>query len=105
MSKRKVYRAHFVDAVYIGPTEPHTYVPPHQEVSTMGRASEWDVYEDESGDVFVTHTNPRWRDKDHPHGLRCTTRVPAANIRDVQYVFEALPAAGTQPQLAKVGGK
>lgn len=101
-SEKKVFRVHVHEAVYIGPTEPHQTLPPNDEL-TLGRSGEWDVVE-RDGDIYVTHSNPRHVTPETPHGQRYTTRVPAANVRDVQYVFEAIKPAPTQPQLMKARG-
>ena len=104
----KILRVHTIEAVYVGPKEPHSTLPPHDEVAVYGRNAEWVFREEKNGDVIVTHTNPRavhmgkseFAKPHAPHGMRYVTRIPAANIRDVQYEFDALPAPTSLP-LAK----
>lgn len=102
-SEKKVFRVHVIEPVYVGPVEPYGMFPPHEE-SLLGRDNEWNIVE-RDGDVYITHSNPRLVSDKTPLGERHTTRIPAANLRDVQYAPETIaPVAPTQPQLMKTKG-
>jgi hypothetical protein len=99
---RKVAKIHVREAVYVGPTEPYESIPPLEDI-LHGRAGNWTLVE-KHGDVYVTHCNPAavnfevdpvTKQYKAPHGLKSTTRIPAANLRDVQYEDEPLPAPAT----------
>lgn len=108
MSERKVFRVHTHEAVYVGPQDPYSTLPPNEEIMGIGRGGEWSLYEDKNGDVIVTHRNPHVASFEidpatkaprAPHGYEYTTRIPSGNIKGVQYEFKPLPAP-----VAKVKG-
>lgn len=101
----KIIRVHTRESVYVGPTEPERSFPPNETMQFPDRASEWAFVENAMGDVVITHRNPRakWMDVGGkkvatPNGQVWVTRVPAGNVLDVQYEFEAVapPAAQTK---------
>ena len=101
----KIIRVHTREAVYVGPTEPERTFPPADTLNFVERVKEWTLEENDRGDVIITHRNPRARHMDvggkkleTPNGQVWVTRVPAGNVLDVQYEFEAVapPAAQTK---------
>lgn len=93
MSERKVFRVHTRDAVYVGPQLPFDTLPPNEEIMGVGRGGDWKLVEERNGDVTATWIDPRAREeKTAPHGMRYTTRIPASNLKDVQYEFEPIAA-------------
>lgn len=102
----KIIRVHTRETVYVGPTEPERSFPPNETLQLPDRAPEWSFVENAMGDVIITHRNPRARKMDvdgkkveTPHGQVWVTRVPASNVLDVQYAFEAAPAPTAQTKI------
>lgn len=88
----KIQRVHFMESVFIGPTEPYETVPPLEALENNDRAKEWTITQGADG-VTITHRNPRSVTPAAPLGQAFTSFVSFANVRGIQYEPEALKAA------------
>lgn len=87
----KIQRVHFIESVYVGPTEPYEQVPPLEALENNARANEWTIAQGSDG-VTITHRNPRAVTPAAPCGQSFTTFVGFANVRGIQYEPEAIVA-------------
>lgn len=87
----KIRKVHFREAAYIGNTAEQA-IPPLSDSSNPELLKRWVIDEQANGDVNVAFTDPG--------GMVHRSRIPAANVRDIQYE----PEPGARPGVAKAKG-
>lgn len=106
--KRRIYRIHTMQSVFVGPKEPNETFPPRETLDNADRLPEWSFEETERG-ILITQRNPRALSREIHDGRGATKRILTpqgqvwrtlvgwGNVRDVQYEDEPIAAPAAKP--------